>query len=108
MEEPLQQGQQRHKAPMRLQKTLTSNVFKEMFGALISVESLAVTLQEARDLKIVLFIHAKKCTLSDGTPDRWCAGRPHFAAMGQLTSDLEGTAHRCDAKGTEKVTLQHW
>jgi len=50
----------------------------------------------------------KKCTLFDGTPDRWCDGRPHFAAMGQLTSDLAGTAHRCDAKGTEKVTLQHW
>ena len=51
---------------MRLQKTLASNVFKEMFGALISVESLAVTFQEARDLKIVLFIHAKKMH-----PVRW-------------------------------------
>ena len=62
VEEPLQQGQQRHKALVRLQKNLASNVFKEMFGALISVESLAVTLQEARDLKIVHFIHAKKNT----------------------------------------------
>ena len=50
----------------------------------------------------------KEYTLSDGPSDRWCAGRPHFAVMGQLTSDLTGAAHRSDAKRMEKVTLQHW
>ena len=68
VEEPLQQGQQRQKALLRIQKNLASNVFREMFAALIAVESLAVTLPEGRDLKIVHFIHAKKNTPCPGDP----------------------------------------
>eukprot|EP00435_Cladocopium_sp_Y103_P025967 s444_g6.t1 len=103
VEESLQQGQQRHKAVVRLQKTLASNIFSEMFGALIAVETLAVTLQEAREFKIVHFIRAKKNTPG---PSEFLI---HVAQVrGKLKKNAGGAGAGLDLASAARSVISDW